>query len=296
MISIVTAYFNRKELFYRTLHSIKNQNCSYLLEVIAVDDGSEEHERLEDLQDEFPFLKIIRLEKENKWYENSCIPFNIGFRAAKGDKIIIQNPECYHYSPILRHVQDHLRANIYLSFGCFSLDKETTDHLDSFLVENKIMEIIKENAYGVKNDGALGWYNHSFHRPHALHFCTAISKKELDKLHGFDERFALGIAYDDNEFIQRVRKILKVEFVDAEIVLHQNHYKPQSMSYALNPKKEVLMSRNQYIFANKLSRFNYNNIFSIFSGERKKKVIDIVFRFEKITRYVLHIRNHIFFK
>ena len=63
MISIVTAYYNRKQLFIETLKSIKAQNSNYLLEVIAVDDGSEETERLEDLVSEFPFLKVIRLEK-----------------------------------------------------------------------------------------------------------------------------------------------------------------------------------------------------------------------------------------
>ena len=57
MISIVTAYYNRKQLFINTLKSIKAQNSTYLLEVIAVDDGSEETERLEDLVSEFPFLK-----------------------------------------------------------------------------------------------------------------------------------------------------------------------------------------------------------------------------------------------
>ena len=59
-------------------------------EVIAVDDGSDELERLEDLQVVFPFLRVIRLEKQNKWYKNPCIPFNIGFEAVKGDKITLK--------------------------------------------------------------------------------------------------------------------------------------------------------------------------------------------------------------
>ena len=79
MISIVTSYYNRKQIFIRTLNSIKSQLDIYKnpLEVIVVDDGSDAEERLEDLVVEFPFLKIVRLEKENKWYKNSCIPFNI---------------------------------------------------------------------------------------------------------------------------------------------------------------------------------------------------------------------------
>lgn len=291
MISIVTAYFNRRALFLKTLKSIQAQNFTGDFEVIAVDDGSRTEERLGDLQEIYPFLRVIYLDPSKKWYKNSCIPFNIGFKAAKGDKIIIQNPECYHYSPILQYVENNLNENTYFSFGCFSLDKEVTDHVDILFSKNKITEIIKQNSHVVKNDGDLGWYNHSLHRPHALHFCTAISKKALDKLHGFDERFALGIAYDDNEFIQRVRKNLKVEFVDTVIVLHQNHYSPDSLSYAQNPEKLALMERNQYILNNRLYRLNYNYIFSLFSNLQKKRIVEILYQFEKKIRYLLNVRN-----
>lgn len=61
-ISIVTAYHNRKQLFYNTLKSISKSSVKDI-EVIVVDDGSNEEHRLEDLTQEFPYLKIIRLEK-----------------------------------------------------------------------------------------------------------------------------------------------------------------------------------------------------------------------------------------
>ena len=89
MISVVTAYYNRKKLFQRTLNSMMPYYGKVDFEVIVVDDGSDELERLEDLQTDFPFLRVIRLEKENKWYKNPCIPFNIGFSEIKGDKVII---------------------------------------------------------------------------------------------------------------------------------------------------------------------------------------------------------------
>ena len=91
------------------------------------------NERLEDLTEKYPFLKVIRLEKEDKWYFNSCIPFNIGFKEAKGDIIILQNPECLHYGNIINFVQNHLNDNNYLSFACFSLGIESTHNLDTLL-------------------------------------------------------------------------------------------------------------------------------------------------------------------
>ncbi len=60
MISVVTAYYNRKKLFTRTLKSMLPYYGKIDFEVIVVDDGSDEAERLEDLQTDFPFLIVIR--------------------------------------------------------------------------------------------------------------------------------------------------------------------------------------------------------------------------------------------
>ncbi|MEC5157631.1 glycosyltransferase family 2 protein [Chryseobacterium sp. MP_3.2] len=273
MISIVTAYYNRKQLFLNTLRSIKQQNSKYLLEVIAVDDGSEESERLEDLVPEFPFLKIIRLEKKNKWYHNSCIPFNIGFRAAKGDKIIIQNPECFHYGNILDYTQKNLNQNSYLSFGCFSLDKTSTDHIEEIFSKKEIAHVIKKNNDFARKDGGIGWYNHSLYRPKGYHFCTAITAKDLKSMGGFDELYALGIAYDDNDFLSRIKKKkLDIRFIDDELVLHQNHYSPDSDSFENRNHKMHLIVRNEKLW-DQLSKTSYRkaNVISKYLGLRLKK-------------------------
>ena len=259
MISIVTAYYNRRALFIRTLESIKKQNHKSAFEVIAVDDGSEENERLEDLISEYSFLKIIRLEKKDKWYSNSCIPFNVGFKAAKGDKIIIQNPECLHYGQVLDYVDKYLTDTDYLCFSCLSLDKEITDNLDERLKDKLFIEQLissKDLIHG--KDGRNGWYSHSQHRPMPFHFCTAITNKNLKKLGGFDELFSLGIAYDDNEFLCRINKMrLNIKFIDNEIVLHQNHYLPTSTSFQSRSNKEVLMEKNLDIYRSITINKNY---------------------------------------
>ena len=58
---------NRKKLFQSTLESLKQSKCKEDFEVIVVDDGSDESERLEELASSYPFLKIIRIEQKNKW-------------------------------------------------------------------------------------------------------------------------------------------------------------------------------------------------------------------------------------
>ena len=221
MISIVTAYYNRKKIFEKTLQSIENSEVKDI-EVIVVDDGSREEERLEDLIDRFPFLKIIRLEKENKWYLNPCIPFNIGFRQVKGDKIIIQNPECFHKDDLIKYTLENLQDNKYLSYGCYSVNEEKTQNILNSELDLKFFEFLPKRC---SFDGDDGWYNHSYLRPEAFHFCSAITKKDLYELGGFDERYAEGYAWDDNELVHRIKmKKMNINFVDHKVALHLWHY------------------------------------------------------------------------
>jgi glycosyltransferase involved in cell wall biosynthesis len=224
MISIVTAYYNRKEQFYNTLKTISKSEIKDF-EVIVVDDCSDHDHRLETFLNEFPFLKIIRLEKENKWYVNPCVPFNIGFKEAKGDIIIIQNPECLHVGDVIEQASK-IQEGEYYSFACYSVDQETTQKFNTIdLNVPNLLNEIEPNPRAVSHDGDNGWYNHSIYRPVRFHFTSTITKNDLNKLGGFEERYAHGIAFDDNEFLTRVDRLcLKTKFINKPFVVHQWHY------------------------------------------------------------------------
>lgn len=215
-ISIVMAYYNRKEIFLNTLKSILRTEFKGEFEIIVVDDASSEEHRLEDLIEVYKFLKIIRVEKEEKWWTNSCVPFNKAINSATGEFIIIQNPECYHNGDILSFVSKNLTNSNYLVFSCYSLDPTDTGRL----FDNK--EIIR-NELSAWQNGQSAWYHHSSIRPVGYHFTSAITKENLSKLNGFDERFAKGCDWDDNEFLYRVKLFLSVKFVDSPFVYHQYH-------------------------------------------------------------------------
>jgi GT2 family glycosyltransferase len=236
----------------RTLNSMQSNYGIIDFEFIVVDDGSDESERLEDLPKIFAFLKVIRIEKSDKWYSNPCIPFNRGFEAATGDKIILQNPECYHFDNILEYVDQHLKKNDYLSFACYSLDKQYTDDDQLFYDRDLITSLIDNNAHIVQTDGGLGWYNHSKYRPGAYHFCTALMTSDLVDLGGFDPRYALGHGYDDDELVFRIQqKKMNIKFLDTLKVIHQNHYVKQ---VTVDEQKEKYLnekaSRNKSILEN----------------------------------------------
>ncbi len=225
-ISIVTAYFNRKQQLHNTLKSIRNRDD---VEIIIVDDCSDPAQRVEDLNEEFD-IKIIRLERENKWYVNPCVPFNIGFKEAKGDIVIIQNPECLHVNDVIGHILENLKENDYFSYAAYSINQNLTDRIggikDKDNYNENVLNILKPLAESrAPHDFTVGWYNHSIHKPMGFHFLSAIFRSKLIELGGFDEKFALGYAYDDNEFLGRARSKLNFKIIDNPFVVHQYHNK-----------------------------------------------------------------------
>lgn len=242
MISIIMGYYNRKEQLIRTLQSIVNSVIQDI-EVILVDDCSCESERVEDLIPKFPFLKVKRVERLNKWYTNSCMPFNMGIASAKGDKLILQNPECLHIGDVLNYVDKNLTDDVYFAFSTYALNPEFYS-----LLSAKRLEEIPEwiSLLPQKSFYDIGWYNHPIYNPTYYHFCAAITRSNMDKLGGFDERYAEGIAYDDNELVERVKRMpIKLEAPVDPLVVHQWHSKVNSYSFMDYKEKHF---RNKVIF------------------------------------------------
>lgn len=231
MISIVMSYYNRLNLLKHTLKTLQTSKVKDF-EVVIVDDYSNKENSLDKLQDEFTSLnlKIIKMSDlaANKTYNNPCIPYNVGFRASIGDLIIIQNPECCHVGDVLNYTHHNLNDKNYLSFHCFACDKNDLQILHS---GGRIQ-------YEREGPTKTRWYNHKLHRPASYHFCTAITRNNLIRLNGFDERFAYGHSYDDDEFVQRIRNLeLSIEFIENPHVIHQFHGK--SFNNPLNPVIKV---------------------------------------------------------
>jgi glycosyltransferase involved in cell wall biosynthesis len=264
MISIVSGYYNRKELFYQTLKSISKSKFKDF-EFIAVDDGSSSEHRIEDFLNEFPFLKIIRLEKKNKWYINPCITFNIGLREAKGNIIVIQNPECLHVHDVLTYLNENVNDSNYISISAYGLNPELTSALSQRNENNTVAEFLNTLPQKPYIGGtALGWYNHSKFRPVHFHFCSSITRSNMAKLNGFDERFAMGIGYDDDEIIVRIKILgLKLHIEDNISVIHQYH-----PSLWTSPNAGYLCEKNRLILQNCTIKENkYNaNLIRLWSG------------------------------
>jgi len=243
-VSIVMAYHNRKEQVETTLKSIERSKHANAVEVIIVDDASSSEYSLQEIVKKSSlYIKLLQIKKSEKWWINPCIPYNIGFKEVTADRIIIQNPECAHYGDIIDTTIEHLTSNNYLSFHCYSLNREDT-------IEYQKTGNVTFLPRGTIADGTSGFYNHYVYKRTALHFTSAITKSNLDKLGGFDEVYAHGIGYDDNDLIRRIAQMgLSIQFIEDPLSIHQYHYSDSTVF--LGTDKGKLLHHNMLIYNKK---------------------------------------------
>jgi GT2 family glycosyltransferase len=235
--SIVMTAYNRQQQLDRTLESFRRHKYSSDVEVIIVDDGSYEPVTIANLVGNEFIVRLVRIDQASKWYINPCIPFNIGLKQARGETVIIQNAECLHKDNLIEYLDlsTTVLRSTYLSFACYSLDEKQSSLID-------LQEFNNFNKISAVRDGSSGWYNHSIYRPAGYHFCAAIRRKNLVHIGYFDEVYAMGAAFDDDEFLYRVRKNMDFRIVDNCVVLHQWHYSGG------NPHKPSNFLRNRLLF------------------------------------------------
>jgi len=214
-VVIVMTYFERQFQLTKTLESLKS-SYHRNFEVVVVDDGSKE-----DIVHNITEYPLTVLKTENKRWTNPEPAYNTGLYYAmklKPDIIIVQNAECYHVGDVISYAE-RVTDETYISFGCFSLDKETT------FKEHNIIELLQKHTNRANNDGELAWYNHPHYRPCSYDFCMAITANNMKKLNGYDERFSAGWAYGDNYLLARVKMLaLRIEITESPLVVHQWHY------------------------------------------------------------------------
>ena len=133
--------------------------------------------------------------------------YNLGAQYAKGEFIILTNPENMHTVDILSGFDEEFEKSkdSYIVCSCLS-------------VQSKYVPI--QIIDGVKGQ----WYQHSIHRNIGAHFCSAISRNNYFKIGGFSEEFSAGIGYDDDDFRNKVQKSgIPFVYRDDLMTLHLFH-------------------------------------------------------------------------
>ena len=199
-ISIVMTPSNRSKQTYFTLNTIAKSNFKEI-QVIIVDDSSDDPIDL-DILKTYPFyIDLININKENKDWHNPLVNYNIGFKFIKGSKVIIQNAEVCHVGDILNFTRESVLDNNYYVFDVkASLNYETNEtiyNLPSDNLNNKDI-FTKEHLF------MMPWYQHVTHNRN-YHFLTALTKTTFDMISEFSYDCTMGVSYDDNDFVLKIR-------------------------------------------------------------------------------------------
>jgi hypothetical protein len=228
LYSFVMPYYRRLGQFRNTLASFyyhygKRED----FELIVVEDAkSGDSDALLSLLGEYQDLHITHDKRENQF--NPAPLFNAGARLAIGKYLVITNPECMHPENILKVFDEAAAPGHYIVVACMNTSQAT---------------FIPDGTMHFKTGK---WLHHSVHHNTRYHYCSAIATEDYWRIGGFDERFADGLAAEDDEFRDRVSKSLRIVCRDDVMVLHQEHSRPKN---ELPPEEyNRLLSHNRAIY------------------------------------------------
>lgn len=222
-VSIVSTYYNRRPQLIAALISLENYIKDRDVEIIIIDDASRDDQRIDDIQQLFPNLNIVyeRTERENNSWKCPVISLNKSISMCTGDAILLQGAEIYHAGDIIGDIIKRIKPNDYIAYAGFCLNWDNTNKL----VNNPY----NINFTHTENDGM--WGQHSIYCPNFTNLCVAIMRDDLLDLGGFDERYARGTDFGDNDFILRVRrKGMNIIAVDEPMAYHLEHERGKMLS------------------------------------------------------------------
>ena len=233
--SIILPYYKRPELKSTLVSFVYHYSNRKDYQVMVVEDSKnyedqESHNQLHNIINEFRGIINIDCIVDNVVSYCPSRKYNIGFLNTYGQFILLSNPETPHETNILAGLDSEFDSNPnnYIVCSCKNcfLDKPIVDNFQEIL--NNRIDI---------------WYQHSNIRNKLYHFCSAISRENYIKIGGFDERYMLGMAYDDDSLVERIKRNgINIKTRDDLISIHINH----SREYQDN--KSELITRNRDLF------------------------------------------------
>lgn len=214
--SILFPYCRRESLkssLISFVHHYSNRNDYevILVEDLANSEEPENHNRLLNIIEEFKDKISIKYSLDDFRSYNSAKKYNIGYKNSTGQFLILSNPETFHEVNILNGLDEQFSKdpNCYVMCSCLAVNfpKQAIDTFEEY-----------------RSCTPTIWYQHSQHNNRMLHFCSALSRENYQKIGGFDEKYCKGIAYEDDSFRHRVLfNNIPIVLRDDLVTLHIEH-------------------------------------------------------------------------
>jgi GT2 family glycosyltransferase len=120
---------------------------------------------------------------------NPCTAFNAGADFARGDLLVLTNPEIVHREPILEQMRDELNQlgpKGYVAASCWDAKS------NSWYCHSALMVPRTRSGRAPMPAGA------------GLHFCSMLRAELFDQVGGFSEEYRDGQGYEDNDFLWKL--------------------------------------------------------------------------------------------
>lgn len=260
MLSVLMPYYMRRAYFLNTMASYEHFYADKDIEVLVFDDGSMPEGACSYKPGDYSFPVRIYSWKSPAGKGdnvNPCVLYNFLAWQARGDILMLTSPEIMHIKNIFETTNNFKDIND-KSYGvCSCWHSFVPDQFLSYSIEDKLNIIRTASPLTCRRDDQIAhlfWHQHSVYNNRRFHFCTLITKELYYQMRGFDERYRLGVSYDDCEFVRRLDEEYKVEFVyyDSFNALHIDHeHSPRQLVPGLS-------ERNMYLYQADVERHIYH--------------------------------------
>lgn len=226
MISVIWPYWDRQQAADNSYCLFVKHYSHLPIEIVVADDGN--LEPYKPPTGPIP-VRVVRLPFK-RVPKNPSFPLNCAVAAARGDIIVLTNPEVLHHNPVLeqmlenlKHEDDYVQAAVIFNEG-----PKPQWHSHSS-ISGRVEEGIKlpDNA--------------------CFHHLAMLSRKLWEKTGGFDEIYRNGYCFEDTDFVMRL-KAARARFImlDDLVVEH--------IRLGANPNwDKSTWDRNRNIFVQKWS-------------------------------------------
>lgn len=231
LISIIILNYNAGDLLIDCVDSIQKSNYKNL-EIIVIDNISKDNSHRK-CKEKFPEIKLVE-NSENLGY---CEGNNVGIRIAKGEYVVILNPDTIVHSNWLSELLSAYRKN---GRGIYQPKfLANTDH-SMLLSTGNMIQIFGFGYSRSKGDVDKGQFEKFERINFASGTCIFTSKKILEKI-GLFESFLFAF-HDDFELCWRGALLgINSFYVPSAIVFHPI----EGYSFKWSPLKFKLLERNR---------------------------------------------------
>lgn len=219
-ISLILPYWQRQAAADTALSYIAKNYPSLDLEVIVVDDGSPvPFKKFGFSPDIQPVMRTMRLPTK-QMSKATCVPINRGVEMASHEIIALSGVEMLHKTPVLAQMRDELLKgdkNTYVSAAVWCPDQNR-------------------------------WHAHSSLKRAPLNFMTMLHRDLWNRAGGMDEDYREGIAFDDNDFVNRLERA-GMHYVIRDDLVVEHPRKDAKAAYTIDQHE-----RNRLLYARKWAR------------------------------------------